>query len=69
MSPFPTKEHSYQRFADELGHVKHGITVPGSFVFEVEGNVLRGWNIDVNGKALDHFTLIKEAGPSTPAET
>lgn len=51
-------------FSEHQGRPKRGIAVPSSFVFEVEGDTLRGWNVDTSGVAIDHFTLIKKPAPA-----
>lgn len=47
-------------FRDSEGGQKRGIATPSSFVFEVEGDRLRGWNVDARGVVLDAFSLRKE---------
>ncbi len=45
-------------FPHEGGHRK-GIAIPGSLVLEVDGLVLRGWQVGTEGQVLDQFTIRK----------
>lgn len=38
---------------------KRGMAVPSSFILKAKGNKLSGYQVDVNGQILDHFTLEK----------
>jgi len=40
---------------------RRGLTVPGSLVLEIDGLVLRGWQVGVDGQVLDHFVLEHES--------
>ena len=50
--------------------LRRGLTVPGSLVIEIDGLVLRGWQVGVDGQVLDHFVLehehLRDYRASTP---
>ncbi len=43
-----------------------GLAIPSSLILEIDDRTLRGWQVDSNGRVLDHFTLTHE-GPARTA--
>lgn len=40
-----------------LDGTKRGLGIPSSLVIELDGDTLRGWQIDIEGKPIDQFTM------------
>lgn len=45
---------------------KRGLGVPSSLLIEIDGDTLRGWQVDVDGKAIDAFAVRKGPGGRAP---
>ncbi len=56
--PFGNFDHPAMVTFDAPEGKRGGLAVPGCTVIEVDGLTLRGWQVGVDGRPLDHFTLV-----------